>query len=139
MNFIGAEATAKSLRKIAQYFDDQELIDRVEEVIAEEMPAVEAAQDEVRPRSEGKTAMLFVGGSRAHHYQDLFDEMGMKTIAAGYEFAHRDDYEGRQVLPDDQGRCRQPQHRGARRRGRSERYKPRKTAGGDGRLWTQKG
>jgi nitrogenase molybdenum-iron protein alpha chain len=25
--------------------------------------------------------------------------MGMKTIAAGYEFAHRDDYEGRHVLP----------------------------------------
>ena len=43
--------------------------------------------------------MLFVGGSRAHHYQDLFAEIGMKTIAAGYEFAHRDDYEGRRVLP----------------------------------------
>jgi nitrogenase molybdenum-iron protein alpha chain len=43
--------------------------------------------------------MLFVGGSRAHHYQDLFRELGMKSIAAGYEFAHRDDYEGRQVLP----------------------------------------
>jgi nitrogenase molybdenum-iron protein alpha chain len=43
--------------------------------------------------------MLFVGGSRAHHYQELFSELGMETIAAGYEFAHRDDYEGRQVLP----------------------------------------
>jgi nitrogenase molybdenum-iron protein alpha chain len=99
VNFIGAEATAKSLRKIAQYFDDQDLIDRVEAVIAEEMPDVEAARAEVLPRTEGKTAMLFVGGSRAHHYQELFNEMGMKTISAGYEFAHRDDYEGRQVLP----------------------------------------
>jgi nitrogenase molybdenum-iron protein alpha chain len=53
----------------------------------------------VLPRTKGKTAMLFVGGSRAHHYQDLFAEMGMKTLAAGYEFAHRDDYEGRQVIP----------------------------------------
>ena len=43
--------------------------------------------------------MLFVGGSRAHHYQELFREIGMETIAAGYEFAHRDDYEGRRVLP----------------------------------------
>jgi nitrogenase molybdenum-iron protein alpha chain len=42
---------------------------------------------------------LFVGGSRAHHYQDLFNELGMTTVAAGYEFAHRDDYEGRHVLP----------------------------------------
>jgi len=100
VNFIGADATAKSLRKIAKYFGDQELIDRVEAVIAEEMPEVEAARAEVLPRTSGKTAMLFLGGSRAHHYQELFKEMGMKTIAAGYEFAHRDDYEGRQVIPD---------------------------------------
>jgi nitrogenase molybdenum-iron protein alpha chain len=100
VNFIGADATAKSLRKIAQYFGDQEFIDRVEEVIAEEMPKVLAARTDVRTRTEGKTAMMFVGGSRAHHYQELFNEMGMKTISAGYEFGHRDDYEGRHVIPD---------------------------------------
>ncbi|MCI5218000.1 MAG: nitrogenase molybdenum-iron protein alpha chain [Candidatus Electrothrix sp. LOE2] len=99
VNFIGANATAKSLRKIAAYFEDQELIDKVEAVIAEEMPDVEAAATEILPRTGGKTAMMFVGGSRAHHYQELFKELGMKTISAGYEFAHRDDYEGRRVLP----------------------------------------
>jgi nitrogenase molybdenum-iron protein alpha chain len=98
VNFIGGEQTAKSLRKIAKYFDDPELTARIEAVIAEELPAVEAVRDEVRSRTEGKTAMLFVGGSRAHHYQMLFNELGMKTIAAGYEFGHRDDYEGRSVL-----------------------------------------
>jgi nitrogenase molybdenum-iron protein alpha chain len=100
VNFIGARSTAKSLRKIAAYFEDPKLIERVDEVIAEEMPAVEEARDKVLPRTTGKTAMLFVGGSRAHHYQDLFGEMGMKTISAGYEFAHRDDYEGRRVIPN---------------------------------------
>lgn len=100
VNFIGAEATAKSLRKIAAYFGDAELTAKVEEVIAEEMPAVKAVCDDVLPRTTGKTAMLFVGGSRAHHYQELFKEMGMKTLSAGYEFAHRDDYEGRHVIPD---------------------------------------
>ena len=100
VNFIGAKSTAKSLRKIAKYFDDPELTARVEEVIAEEMPEVEAVLAEIKPRTQGKTAMLFVGGSRAHHYQDLFAELGIKTVSAGYEFAHRDDYEGRRVLPD---------------------------------------
>ncbi|NTU91160.1 MAG: nitrogenase molybdenum-iron protein alpha chain [Chlorobiaceae bacterium] len=100
VNFVGAESSAKSLRKIAEYFGDAELKARVEEVIAEEMPKVKAIIDEIRPRTEGKTAMLFVGGSRAHHYQDLFSELGMTTLAAGYEFAHRDDYEGREVLPN---------------------------------------
>jgi nitrogenase molybdenum-iron protein alpha chain len=99
INFIGAEATAKTLRKIANYFENEELKQRVEEVIAREMPEVIKVRDEVRARCEGKVAMLFVGGSRAHHYQELFKEIGMKTISAGYEFAHRDDYEGRTVLP----------------------------------------
>jgi nitrogenase molybdenum-iron protein alpha chain len=99
VNFIGAVATAKSLRKIAQYFEDKELSAKVEQVIKEEMPAVLEVQERVRKRNEGKTAMLFVGGSRAHHYQELFSEMGMKTVSAGYEFGHRDDYEGRRVLP----------------------------------------
>ncbi len=102
VNFIGAEATAASLRAIAQYFDDKVLMAKVEEVIAEEMPAVKALAADVRTRTEGKTAMLFVGGSRAHHYQELFNEMGMKTLSAGYEFGHRDDYEGRRVIPDIQ-------------------------------------
>ena len=50
--------------------------------------------------TEGKLAMMFVGGSRAHHYQDLFKELNVTTVSAGYEFAHRDDYEGRKVIPD---------------------------------------
>lgn len=96
---IGARSTAKMLRKIAQYFGDQELIDKVEEVVAEEMAEVEAVREKVYAKTKGKLSMLFVGGSRAHHYQDLFEELGMTTIAAGYEFGHRDDYEGRRVIP----------------------------------------
>ncbi len=100
VNFVGAESTAKSLRKVAQYFDNEALTARVEEVIVRRMAEVAAARAEITPRTQGKLAMLFVGGSRAHHYQDLFSELGMRTVAAGYEFAHRDDYEGRKVLPD---------------------------------------
>jgi nitrogenase molybdenum-iron protein alpha chain len=100
VNFISAESTAKSLRKIAAYFEDPNLTERVEAAIAEEMPAVEKARNAVYPRTKGKRVMLFVGGSRAHHYQDLFNELGMITLSAGYEFGHRDDYEGRKVLPD---------------------------------------
>lgn len=98
INFIGAEETARSLRKIAEYFDDKELTAKVEKIIKREMKAVKEAAKEILPRTEGKLSMIFVGGSRAHHYQELFKEIGMTTVAAGYEFAHRDDYEGRNVL-----------------------------------------
>ncbi len=100
INFIGAEATAKSLRKIAEYFDDDELKAKVEAYIKKQMAGVKKVIKEVTPSTKDKLAMLFVGGSRAHHYQELFREIEMPTIAAGYEFAHRDDYEGRDRLPE---------------------------------------
>lgn len=100
VNFIGADATATSLRKIARYFDDPETTATVEAVIAEEMAEVEPVRAEIRARTEGKSVMLYVGGSRAHHYQQLFADLGMPVVAAGYEFAHRDDYEGSGVAPD---------------------------------------
>ena len=65
VNFIGAESTAKSLRKIALYFGDNDLISNVEKVIKEEMEEVDAVRLEIKKRCEGKTAVLFVGGSRA--------------------------------------------------------------------------
>jgi nitrogenase molybdenum-iron protein alpha chain len=99
VNFVGAEATAKSLRKIAQYYRDPDLIKRTDEVIAREMAEVKKVQEEIRARCQGKTAVLYVGGSRAHHYQELLREIGVDIISAGYEFAHRDDYEGRKVMP----------------------------------------
>jgi len=98
VNFVGLKSTAKSLRKIAAYYDDPELTANVEAFIARELPAVENVLAEIKPKLSGKTVMMYVGGSRAHHYQELFNELGMKILSAGYEFAHRDDYEGRKVL-----------------------------------------
>ena len=98
VNFIGAEASAKSLRKIAGYFEDDGLKTKAEEIIARELKEAKKVARDVKSRCEGKLAMMFVGGSRAHHYQELFSEIGMVTVSAGYEFAHRDDYEGRKVL-----------------------------------------
>jgi nitrogenase molybdenum-iron protein alpha chain len=91
INFIGAQATAQSLRKIAAFFGDEKLTARVEEVIAEELVKVTDELAKVKPYTDGKMAMLFVGGSRAHHYQELFSELGMSTLSAGYEFGHRDE------------------------------------------------
>jgi nitrogenase molybdenum-iron protein alpha chain len=99
VNFIGAAASAKSLRRLAEYFGDPGLAERTEALIEREMSEVKKVLSELRPRLEGKSVLMYVGGSRAHHYQELFKELGMKVVSAGYEFAHRDDYEGRKVMP----------------------------------------
>lgn len=100
VNFIGIESMSTTLRNIAKYFGDESLIKRTEEVIKEEIEDIKDEIERVKEKCSDKTAVLFVGGSRAHHYQGLLKEIGLETIVAGYEFAHRDDYEGRDIIPD---------------------------------------
>jgi nitrogenase molybdenum-iron protein alpha chain len=99
VNFIGIESTNDSLRQMAQCFGDEELVRKTEEVIERETTRVGPVLDQYRKVLQGKTAFAIVGGSRSHHYQYLLRDLGMEMIIAGYEFAHRDDYEGRQVIP----------------------------------------
>lgn len=99
VNFIGVQGTVDSLRNMALYFDDAELTRKTEAVIASELARIEPVMEQYKKICNGKTAFCFVGGSRGHHYQNLFAELGIETVLAGYEFAHRDDYEGREVIP----------------------------------------
>ncbi len=98
VNFIGIDSTIKSLRDMALYFSDQGLMERTEAYIMRELQKVETLLEPYKRICEGKTAFCFVGGSRGHHYQGLYKELGIDTILAGYEFAHRDDYEGREII-----------------------------------------
>jgi nitrogenase molybdenum-iron protein alpha chain len=104
VNFIGVSATIKSLRDMATYFvektGDQSIRDRTETVIADELAQIEDALAAYKQQLQGKTAFLYVGGSRSHHYQKILRDLGICTVLAGYEFAHRDDYEGREVIPN---------------------------------------
>jgi len=100
VNFIGIQGMIDSLRNMATYFDDAVLTEKTETVIARELARIEPIMEQYKKICDGKTAFCFVGGSRGHHYQGLFAELGIDTVLAGYEFAHRDDYEGRQVIPD---------------------------------------
>lgn len=99
VNFIGVEATNQSLRQMAKCFNDPDLEKQTEVVIERESARISQALEQYRKICQGKTAFAFVGGSRSHHYQYLLRDLGMEVVVAGYEFAHRDDYEGRQVIP----------------------------------------
>jgi nitrogenase molybdenum-iron protein alpha chain len=100
VNFVGIESIEESLRSIGEYFGDDLLKKRIEEVIADEVDSIADEIAYYKSKLKGKTAALYVGGSRSHHYQLLLHDFGIDTVLAGYEFAHRDDYEGREVIPD---------------------------------------
>ncbi len=99
VNFLGIRSTIQALNDLASYFGDPDLICRTDEFIRNEMAIIQPQIEKYKKICKGKTVALFVGGSRANHFQGLFEEIGMETVLAGFEFAHRDDYEGREVIP----------------------------------------
>ncbi len=91
-NFFGPSRIEMSLRAIADFFDDT-IKEGAERVIEKYRPLANAVMERYRPRLEGKTVMLYVGGLRPRHMVNAYEDLGMKIVGAGYEFAHKDDYQ----------------------------------------------
>lgn len=90
-NFFGPTKIAESLRAIAAKFDET-IQANAEAVIAKYEAQCQAVIDKYRPRLEGKTVALMVGGLRPRHVVPAFYDLGMKLVGTGYEFGHNDDY-----------------------------------------------
>jgi nitrogenase molybdenum-iron protein alpha chain len=91
-NFFGPTRIEASLRAIAEFFDDR-IKEGAEKVIAKYRGMADAVIQRFRPRLEGKKVMLYVGGLRPRHMINAYEDLGMRVVGAGYEFAHRDDYQ----------------------------------------------
>ncbi|WP_192178566.1 nitrogenase molybdenum-iron protein alpha chain [Mesorhizobium amorphae] len=91
-NFFGPSQIEDSLRKIAKHFGP-EIEEKTEKVITKYRPLVDAVIAKYRPRLEGNTVMLYVGGLRPRHVITAYEDLGMVIVGTGYEFAHNDDYQ----------------------------------------------
>ncbi|CAA7620957.1 Nitrogenase molybdenum-iron protein alpha chain [Candidatus Terasakiella magnetica] len=91
-NFFGPTQIAASLRKIAAQFDET-IQANAEAVIAKYQGLVDAVVVRYKPRLDGKTVMLYVGGLRPRHVTNAYEDLGMKIVGTGYEFGHNDDYQ----------------------------------------------
>ncbi|MDD3344743.1 MAG: nitrogenase molybdenum-iron protein alpha chain, partial [Sulfurospirillaceae bacterium] len=90
-NFFGPSKTTESLRKIAACFDES-IQAKTEAVIAKYTAMTDKVIAKYRPKLEGKTVMLYVGGLRPRHVIGAYEDLGMVIIGTGYEFGHGDDY-----------------------------------------------
>lgn len=96
-NLFGPTKIEQSMRKIAAMFDDK-IQAQTEKVIQRYRQEWQAIIDKYRPRLEGKSVMLYVGGLRPRHIIGAYEDLGMEIVGAGYEFAHNDDYV--KTIPD---------------------------------------
>ncbi|GAB6152632.1 nitrogenase molybdenum-iron protein alpha chain [Desulfosporosinus burensis] len=91
-NFFGPTKIRESILKIAAQFDDY-ILEKALKVLEKYEPQMQKVIETYRPRLDGKSVMLYVGGLRPRHIVGAYEDLGMEVTGTGYEFAHKEDYE----------------------------------------------
>jgi len=93
VNFFGLDQTVNSLRDIADFFGNDEMIEKTERIIETGLREVEHKTDEYKQRLNGKTVALYVGGNKAWSLVRAFEELGMEVMMSGTKNGIKEDYE----------------------------------------------
>ncbi|ADN35036.1 nitrogenase MoFe cofactor biosynthesis protein NifE [Methanolacinia petrolearia DSM 11571] len=94
VNFFGADNTAESLRKIAEFYDDPEITARCEALIEREIGAVREVNEKYRKKLEGKRAAIYVGGAfKAFAIIRQLQDLGMEIVLTGTQTGKQEEYE----------------------------------------------
>jgi len=102
VSFLGLEDTAKSLRKVAAFFNDPESMERAEKLIQKESAKFGPKIARYREKLTGKKAAVFVGGGfKAISLIKQFRELGMDVVMIGTQTGRKEEYAEIEDLVDD--------------------------------------
>jgi nitrogenase molybdenum-cofactor synthesis protein NifE len=102
VSFLGLEDTADSLRRIARFFGDQEILKSCESLIKAETGRVKAEIEKYRRDLAGKKAAVYVGGGfKAISLIKQFREIGIDVVMIGTQTGRREEYDTINDLVDD--------------------------------------
>ena len=101
VNFFGAANTAESLRKIAQFYGDAEMIRRTEALIEREQARIQPILQKYRKKLAGKRAAIYVGGAfKAVAIIRQLKELGMEIVLTGTQTGKKEEYDNLSTLLD---------------------------------------
>jgi nitrogenase molybdenum-cofactor synthesis protein NifE len=102
VNFFGAENTAESLRKIAEFYEDEEIMRRTEALIDREMKNIQPAIQKYREKLTGKRAAIYVGGAfKAVAIIRQLQELGMEVVFTGTQTGKQEEYDRIRDMVDE--------------------------------------
>ncbi len=102
VSFLGLQDTADSLRKIAAFFNDQEIMRRAEELIKNEEAEVKPVIADYSDKFVGKKAAVYVGGGfKAVSLIKQFAEIGIEVVMIGTQTGRKEEYKSINDLVND--------------------------------------
>lgn len=93
VNFFGVDETKESLRSIARFFGDDEMIKRVEKLIDSEISKIKPEINIFKQKLAGKKVSVYVGGNKAWSLIRAFEELKMEVIMTGTQNGLPEDYD----------------------------------------------
>lgn len=102
VSFLGVEDTSESLRRIAAFFNDEEITRKTEALIEREVRKVRPVIESYRGKFAGKKAAVYVGGGfKAISLIRQFREIGIEVVMIGTQTGRKEEYETINDLVDD--------------------------------------
>lgn len=94
ISFLGVKDTSESLRKIAAFFDNEQITKKTEELIATESARIAPIIEQYKGKFAGKKAAIYVGGGfKAISLIKQFKEIGIEVVMIGTQTGQKDDYD----------------------------------------------
>ncbi len=94
VSYFGIEDMAESLYAVADFFQDEEILARTRQLVAEEVGSLQQELADYREALTGKKAAIYVGGAfKAFSLIKAFRLLGMEVVMVGSQTGTREDYE----------------------------------------------
>ena len=102
VSYFGIEDMSKALYDVANFFGQEEIVERTRQLIRDEVSAIMPELRRFRRDLEGKRAAVYTGGAfKAFSLVRSLRTLGMQTVVAGSQTGNRDDYKLLGELCDD--------------------------------------
>ncbi|OPJ61911.1 nitrogenase iron-molybdenum cofactor biosynthesis protein NifE [Clostridium oryzae] len=94
ISFFGVEDTKLSLLNIANFFNDEKMVEKAEKLIFDNEGMVNSELEYYRARLKGKKAAIYVGGGfKAISLIKQFRDLGIDTVVVGTQTGKKEDYD----------------------------------------------
>jgi len=88
-NFIGMDNIINSLKNMAGFFSDPELLSKTEDLIAKELERVKDSMDNYKLKLKDKVAVIFEDEFVTRHYKALLADLEVSPVTVGNELLRR--------------------------------------------------
>jgi nitrogenase molybdenum-cofactor synthesis protein NifE len=102
VSYFGLEDASNALYHVADFFNDEGIIERTKQVVREEMTKVLPELKRYKKELQGKKAAVYVGGAfKTFSMIKCLRHVGMSMVLAGSQTGDKDDYEYLQEICDE--------------------------------------